>query len=83
MPELCRFRGIIIRMYSDDHPRPHFHAKYSEFDAAIEIGSWQVVGDIPPSRMRLIMAWATLRHDELLAAWDRLERGELPGKIDP
>lgn len=36
MPELCRFRGIIVRMYPDDHPNPHFHAKYGEFNAAIE-----------------------------------------------
>ena len=26
MPELCRFYGIIIRMYFADHGPPHFHA---------------------------------------------------------
>ena len=83
MPELCRFRGIIIRMYSDDHPYPHFHAKYGEFNAAVEIGSWRVAGHIPPARMRLLMDRARLRHDELLIAWEHLQRGELPGKIDP
>ena len=83
MPELCRFRGIVIRMFPDDHPRPHFHAKYGEFNASIEIGSWNVAGHIPPSRMRLLMNWARLRHDELLVAWDRMEHGLPPGKIDP
>ena len=83
MPELCRFRGIIVRMYSDDHPYAHFHARYGEFNAAIEIGSWKVVGHIPPPRMRLLMTWARLRHDELLAAWDRMQRGLPPEKIDP
>jgi hypothetical protein len=26
MPELCRFFGIVIAMYYDDHAPPHFHA---------------------------------------------------------
>ena len=25
MPELCRFFGIIIRMYYNDHDPSHFH----------------------------------------------------------
>ena len=80
---LFRFRGIIVRMYSDDHPHPHFHAQYGEFNAAVEIGSWKLAGHIPPVRMRLSMDWARLRHDELLEAWERMQRGLLPGKIDP
>ena len=28
MPELSRFFGIVIAMYYDDHPPPHFHAIY-------------------------------------------------------
>ena len=37
VPELCRFFGIIIRMYREAgarHHTPHFHAYYQE-DAAI------------------------------------------------
>ncbi len=29
MPEICRFLGIVIAMYHNDHAPPHFHAKYS------------------------------------------------------
>jgi len=29
MPEISRFFGIVIRMYFDDHGRPHFHAVYA------------------------------------------------------
>ena len=25
MPEICRFFGIVIRMFYDDHNPPHFH----------------------------------------------------------
>ena len=28
VPEVSRFFGIVITMYYDDHPPPHFHAKY-------------------------------------------------------
>ena len=28
MPEICRFFGIIIRMFYDEHNPPHLHAEY-------------------------------------------------------
>jgi hypothetical protein len=28
MPEVCRFFGIVIRMFYNDHEPPHFHAFY-------------------------------------------------------
>ncbi len=35
MPEICRFYGIVIKMYFDDHAPPHFHAEYSEYEARL------------------------------------------------
>lgn len=37
MPEICRFYGIIIKMYFDDYPPPHFHAEYAEYEGMITI----------------------------------------------
>jgi hypothetical protein len=37
MPEISRFFGIIIRMYFDDHPPPHFHAIYGDTEAQVGI----------------------------------------------
>jgi hypothetical protein len=42
MPELCRFYGIVIRMYFADHPPPHFHAEYGEHEALITIEDTQI-----------------------------------------
>jgi hypothetical protein len=42
MPELCRFFGIIIRMYYNDHGPPHFHAVYGEDEVLIEIDTLAV-----------------------------------------
>jgi Domain of unknown function (DUF4160) len=48
MPELCRFFGIIIRMYFNDHDPPHFHAVYGEDEVLIEIDTLVVVrGELP------------------------------------
>jgi hypothetical protein len=33
MPELCRFFGIIITMFYNDHVPPHFHVRYGEHKA--------------------------------------------------
>ena len=39
MPEICRFYGIVIKMYFADHAPPHFHAEYAEYEARIAIGA--------------------------------------------
>jgi hypothetical protein len=28
MPQICSFFGIKIYIFYDEHPKPHFHAKY-------------------------------------------------------
>jgi hypothetical protein len=49
MPEISRFYGIVIRMYYDDHPPPHFHAHYGEDEALINIHTMAIVaGQLPP-----------------------------------
>ncbi|MBI3048702.1 MAG: DUF4160 domain-containing protein [Acidobacteria bacterium] len=35
MPEICRFYGIVIKMYFADHAPRHFHAEYAEHEARI------------------------------------------------
>ncbi len=37
MPEICRFFGIVIKMYWEDHNPPHFHAFYAGEQALIDI----------------------------------------------
>lgn len=84
MPELCRFRGIIIRIHNSDHPPPHFHALYGGNDALIEIDSLSIMqGRLPPRARRLVEEWASIHRDELMTAWDRAQRSEPFGKIPP
>ena len=84
MPELCRFYGIVIRMYFDDHGPPHFHAVYGGEEVVVAIDSLTVLhGQLPPRALGLVVEWALLRQAELKEAWDLAKRLESPGRIAP
>ncbi len=71
MPELSRFYGIIIRMFSEPsekHHVPHFHAYYGEPVAVFSIAPVAlIIGFVLQQQQRLVEAWAELHADELLA----------------
>lgn len=84
MPELCRFYGIIIRLYFDDHAPPHFHASYGGDEAIVEIDTLAVIhGDLPSRARSLVREWALLHQGELQEAWKKAKQLQPPGKIDP
>lgn len=84
MPEICRFYGIVIQMYFDDHPPAHFHARYGSDQAVVTIDSPAVLhGRLPTRAQNLVMEWAELRQEELRRAWTRAQNLESPGKIAP
>ena len=84
MPEICRFYGIIIAMFYDDHNPPHFHAQYGKDKIAIEINSLRVLeGHIPPRALGLVIEWASRRHKELLTDWELAGKNQPPKKIPP
>lgn len=84
MPEICRFLGIVIKMFFDDHNPPHFHAEYGEDTVLIDIRNLSVfAGGLPPRAMGLVVEWATLHQEELLADWERARAQEQLEKIAP
>ncbi len=40
-------------------------------------------GSLPQRQRRLVEAWAEIHQAELVAAWERLQQGQAPGKIEP
>ena len=42
MPSICRFFGIVIYVYYDDHAPAHFHAKYAGHEALYEIETLRI-----------------------------------------
>jgi hypothetical protein len=84
MPEISRFRGIIIAMFNEDHPPPHFHARYAEHRAEISIETCEILaGSLPKRIARLVRRWHALHIDELRANWALLESGNEPSRIEP
>lgn len=71
MPEISRFYGIIIALYYNEHNPPHFHAKYGNYQAEIDIRTLQlIVGELPTRAKALVLEWADEHRTELLEDWD-------------
>ncbi len=63
MPEICRFFGIIIRMFAEPavpHHRPHFYAYYQGEVAIIAVDVVELIGGGLPRRHP---GWATTVQD--------------------
>lgn len=70
MPEICRFYGIIIAMFYEDHNPPHFHARYGNDQAVIKIDDFMVLeGFLPPRALGLVVEWAARHKTELANNW--------------
>jgi hypothetical protein len=86
MPTISMFYGIIIRMYygPGEHPPPHFHVYFAEHKAMVDIRTCEFLeGALPKKQEKLVLAWAELHQDELLADWELVMNGEEPFKIQP
>lgn len=57
-------------MYFDEHNPPHFHVRYNEYRASMEIKMLNVMAGRLPAKVRgLVEEWAELHQGELLAMW--------------
>lgn len=87
MPELSRFYGIIIRMFSEPsakHHVPHFHAYRGEHVAVFAIAPVaRITGSLPQRQQRLVEEWAQLHVEDLLLDWELLQQGRRPSAISP
>lgn len=84
MPTISAFYGILIRMFFNDHPPPHFHARYGEFEAIIEIATLNVLeGTLPPRALRLVQEWAMMHGEDLMADWRLCRQNARPVRIEP
>jgi hypothetical protein len=86
-PELSRFFGIIIRMFSEAgmaHHVAHFHAYTQDEAAVFSIGPVELIaGTLPQKQRRLVEAWAELHQAQLIADWQLLHAGRAAVPIDP
>jgi hypothetical protein len=84
MPEISRFFGIVVAIYWQEHGVPHFHAKYGGHRASFSIQDLRLLeGGMPPRVTALVLEWAFLHRDELMADWEHAARKEPLRPIAP
>lgn len=84
MPEICRFFGIIIRMFYDEHNPPHFHAEYQGNKAVFDFQGNILKGNLNSrTAIKLVREWVDINIFELNIAWDSARNYEKIKKIAP
>jgi Domain of unknown function (DUF4160) len=84
MPTISTFYGIMIQMFFNEHAPPHFHVKYAEYKAIVDIKKLKVMkGNLPRRALELVLDWAELHQDELIEDWNLCQNKQLPKKIKP
>jgi hypothetical protein len=84
VPRISAFYGIVIAMYFDEHPPPHFHARYGEYQAQVAITTAEILhGTLPRRAQALLHEWVELHRDELMVNWERARADQPLATIDP
>ena len=84
MPEICRFYGIVIKMFWNDHDPPYFHAEYGDDFALIDIRTLAVIdGALPARALGLTVEWTAARRDSLMTLWQKARALEPLERLEP
>ena len=86
MPELSRFDGISVYMYSEPnspHKLPHIHAVYQGQEVVVAFDGNVLEGDLPSRKLRMLLVWIDLRQKELNENWKLLSEGKRFFKVEP
>ena len=77
-------RGIVIRMYYQEHEPARFHADYQGQQATFLLSGEVLAGEIRSgTARRLIREWAAEHRGDLEANWARMKAGEALERIRP
>lgn len=79
MPEICRFYGIVIKMFfkPKEHEPSHLHALYGEHVGIFDLETMEMTeGDLPRKAQELVKEWMVKNQSHLLRMWmtQRLEK---------
>lgn len=87
MPVIATFYGIVVMMYFLDkkrHKRPYIHARYQSDEVVIGIPGGKILErELPPAKIKLLLAWVEIHKQELMDDWKRASHGESVFKIEP
>lgn len=81
MPTIKIIDAIKIDIYMREHPPPHFHAIYAEYEELIEIESLNTyIGKLPKAQRKKVTNWASDNKDYLLDIFKQLNPKLCDGK---
>ncbi len=83
MPIISRFYGILIAMYFNDHNPPHFHAKYSGYEALFSFEGQIIEGELPKRAVKFVQEWISYHKEELEENWEKASSGQPLNDIAP
>jgi hypothetical protein len=83
MPIISRFFGIMIFMFWREHEPAHFHAKYGDDEATIEIETGKIIGRMSPRALALIQEWREIHKAELLEDWNLVKQKRELKSVQP
>ena len=72
----CRFRIVF-------HAPAHFHAWYNEYKVTVSIKDSVVKGEMPGRALKMILEWLELHREELMADWEKAQKGDPLDKFAP
>ena len=84
MPEICRFFGIIIRMYFSEHNPPHIHVEYQGKKAMFDLAGNVIKGELGSrTAIKLVREWIDLHDGELRSNWELAQASRELQPINP
>jgi hypothetical protein len=84
MPTIALVDGVKIMMFANDHPPPHLHAKYAEFEALISIATGDILeGSLPATKLRTVREWFKPRQRHLAYVWTEIAAHRYRGGLIP
>ena len=81
MPEICRFYGIVIKMFfkPNEHEPSHIHALYGEHVGVFDLRTMTMTeGDLPGKAQDMVKEWMTQNQGRLQEMWDTQKLEKLP-----
>lgn len=71
-------------MYYNDHAPPHFHVRYGQQKAIIDIKALTVLeGQLKPRTLGLVVEWAALHQVKLMHNWNLARQQKTLESIHP
>lgn len=81
MPEICRFYGIVIKMFfkPKEHDPSHIHALYGEHIGIFDLRTMEMTeGDLPLKAQQLVKEWLSENQSRLIDMWSSQKLEKLP-----